>query len=360
MVDTPPPAEAAAPGAKDHQVALSLQPLSAKLRQHFSIGVAVAPEHLTDMAEVITHHFNRLTAENAMKMGPMCPSPNCDFTDADKIATFARRHRMPVNGHTFVWHQMNPDWVFQDGAADASTDVLSARLRDHIFTLTARYADVVDNWDVVNEGISDTAGKTYRDASEGSRWYGAFGSNEYIRLAFQYATAAAEAHDPTVKLYYNDYNVVVPEKRKKIIEMVRWLRAEGVRVDGVGMQAHWNLESPSADAIRSAIDELAAEKLEVKISELDVNMYWKDDHGAKVWQPELALSPELEQRLTARYVEIFEVLLEKSALLAHVTLWGVDDGRSWLNEWPTPRENHPLLFDRDHQPKPALKAILAR
>lgn len=339
----------------DHRPALALPSLGEKLRDHFAVGAAVEPHHLRDEGDIVAHHFRRLTAENSMKFGPLCPSSRCVFDSADKIAAFAREHQMQMTGHTFVWHQMYPVWLFKDGDQKAPPELVSQRLRDHIFAMTARYADVVDNWDVVNEAISDTPGKTYRDDSP---WYLAFGGEGYVKVAFEHAAAAAAAHDPAVKLYYNDYSVVNADKRKKIIEMIRWLRAEGVRVDGVGMQGHWNLEWPTADELRSTIDELAAEKLEVKVSELDVSVYPKDDQGTKTFEPEVAYTPELEQRLAMRYAEIFAVLREKSALIAHVTFWGVSDDRTWLNGWPIPRKNYPLLFDREHQPKAALKALL--
>lgn len=342
----------------DHTAALALPSLAEKMKDRFPVGAAVEPHHINDMGDIVAHHFNHLTAENSMKMGPLCPSSTCNFDSADRIAAFAREHQMQMTGHTFVWHQMYPAWLFKDGAGKASKEVVSQRLHDHIFALTERYADVIDNWDVVNEAISDNPEKTYRGDGDDSVWYATFGGPEYVKTAFAHAAAAAEKFDPDVKLYYNDYNVVKADKRQKIIEMVRALREQGVRIDGVGLQAHWNLRWPSVDEIRAAIDELAAEKLLVKISELDVNLYWEDDHATKKWQPELELTPELERELTERYTQIFQVLIEKSDVIDHVTFWGVSDDRTWLNGWPIPRKNYPLLFDREHQPKPALEAIL--
>jgi endo-1,4-beta-xylanase len=351
---SPTPASA----AKNHAAALALPSLARKFAADFDIGAAVEPSQTRDMADILAHHFGRLTAENQMKMGPLCQQPACNFAQADEIADFARQHGLKITGHTFVWHQMVPGWIFKAHGKDASREQVEERLKGHIFTLTKRYADVVDNWDVVNEAISDSPGKTYRDHTEGSPWFKAFGGTDYIEAAFTHAAAAAAQHDPTVKLYYNDYNVVIPEKRAKIIEMIRWLRGLGVRVDGVGMQGHWNIEWPTVAEIATAIDELAAENLEVKVSELDVSLYSKDDHATKKWQAELEYTPELEARLTARYAEIFRVLRQKSALLSHVTFWGISDDHSWLNSWPSSRKNHPLLFDREHQPKPALRALL--
>jgi len=42
-----------------------------------------------------------------------------------------------------------------------------------------------------------------------------------------------------------------------------------------------------------------------------------------------------------------------------VTLWGATDGDTWLNNFPVRgRTNHPLLFDRQLRPKPALESVI--
>jgi endo-1,4-beta-xylanase len=68
----------------------------------------------------------------------------------------------------------------------------------------------------------------------------------------------------------------------------------------------------------------------------------------------------VQQQLTARYAELFRIFHDRRAKIARVTLWGVHDGMSWKNGYPIPgRTNHPLLFDRTRQPKPALEAVLS-
>ena len=42
-----------------------------------------------------------------------------------------------------------------------------------------------------------------------------------------------------------------------------------------------------------------------------------------------------------------------------VTVWGLDDGTSWLNGFPVRgRTNHPLLFDRQLKAKPCYDALV--
>ena len=157
---------------------------------------------------------------------------------------------------------------------------------------------------------------------------------------------------------YNDYDIEKPEKRHKVLGLARWLRSRGVQIDGVGIQGHINLDWPKLQDLAVAIDEIADEGLLVKISELDISVYTRDDKDKNIMQPECAHSSELEEGIAARYAEVFSVLRDKASKLASVTLWGVSDDQSWLNHWPIKRRNYPLLFDRQHRPKAAFFSIM--
>jgi endo-1,4-beta-xylanase len=327
----------------------------------FPIGVCVEPIQLREQSPLIAHHFRRLTAENSMKFGEICPSMHgYQFAKADEIVEFARQHSMKMTGHTLVWHQMVPAWLFRQGAVSAAWDTVARRMRNHIFTMMERYSDVIDNWDVVNEAISDTPGKMWRDSSERSQWFASSGGETYIAQAFQQAADAAAQVAPQIALYYNDYGLENSEKRHKVIDMVRALRKNGVRVDGVGIQGHIDLDWPTLEELGKSIDELAAEDLLVKISELDVSVYTQDDPASRTFQREINDYFEIEQRLARRYKDVFTVFRERSSKLTSVTLWGVSDDQSWLNGWPVRRKNYALLFDREHRPKAALLEILEK
>ena len=67
----------------------------------------------------------------------------------------------------------------------------------------------------------------------------------------------------------------------------------------------------------------------------------------------------MSRELAERYRSIFQAFVRNRDKLDRVTFWGVDDGQSWLNNWPVPRRtNHPLLFDRNGAPKPAFDAVI--
>ncbi|HEU5076659.1 MAG TPA: endo-1,4-beta-xylanase [Polyangiaceae bacterium] len=339
--------------------------IAKKYEKFFPVGVAVTQKHLTTptIREIITTHFNRLTAENAWKWGELSPSKDrYDWGEADFIAAFAREHKMAMTGHALVWHRQAPGWVFarlQNGDPQA-IETVKARLKAHIDTVIPRYADVVDNWDVVNEAISDSGDKTYRDATEGSKFYGIFGSEEYVYLAFLWAQQAYEAHAPGSsegKLYYNDYNVVL--KIDRIIPMLNAVREKGARVDGIGMQFHVRLDWPSVADLDATMQKIIAAGYKIKVSELDVNLYNDYPDGKFKAAPAVDFTPELAEQQAKRYAELFALFRKHAEHITSVTLWGVSDDSTWLDHEPVGgRNNHPLLFDDQHRPKAAAAAIL--
>ena len=71
------------------------------------------------------------------------------------------------------------------------------------------------------------------------------------------------------------------------------------------------------------------------------------------------LPDSMQQKLTQGYTDLFKLFLKYSDKISRVTFWGVNDGQSWLNDWPIRgRTNYPLLFDRQFQPKPAFYSVI--
>jgi hypothetical protein len=145
-----------------------------KYADYFPVGVAIGTTELFALPQIVGADFDHFTCENAMKQADIHPAPDTyNWADADAIADFARQRGQKLTGHALLWHQQVPAWML-DGvtAGDAvSLETLKSRLKSHIEAVVDRYADVVDNWDVVNEAISDTADKQYRDGSEDSKWF---------------------------------------------------------------------------------------------------------------------------------------------------------------------------------------------
>jgi endo-1,4-beta-xylanase len=198
---------------KTSQPKSSVKGLKDYYKDYFPIGAAVTPRQLHgEDSALIVNHFNSLTAENAMKMGPIHPRENeYNWRDGDSIAFFAKKHGLRLRGHNLCWHAQAPSWMFTDDKGQTVTkEVLLKRLKDHITTVVNHYKDYVYGWDVVNEAIDDNDTVFYRK----SQWYRICGE-DFIAKAFEYAHAA----DPKAVLFYNEYSTENPRKREKMYQM---------------------------------------------------------------------------------------------------------------------------------------------
>jgi endo-1,4-beta-xylanase len=71
------------------------------------------------------------------------------------------------------------------------------------------------------------------------------------------------------------------------------------------------------------------------------------------------LPDSVQVQLAQRYQDIFRLFNKHSDKISRVTFWGVNDGNSWLNDWPIKgRTNYPLLFDRENKPKMAYDKVI--
>ncbi len=301
-------ASAAPPGAEPSDAAGIVGSVAQKYADYFPIGAAVSAWHLDNEVPALTRDFNHLTCENAMKEEDIHPAEaSYDWAEADRIADFARSHGMKMTGHALLWHRQAPDWMFAGITAGdpVGVELLKSRLKAHIEAVINRYADVVDNWDVVNEAISDDPAKIYRDGSEQSKWYELFGSEEYIYWAYQYAHDALEANakgSSAGKLYYNEYSVTV--KADKILTMFAWLEDRGIQIDGIGFQSHETMTWPAPSDLQEAFDKFVAAGYEIKISELDVTVYNDYATGNFVASPEVPYTAALETAQAQRFAEL--------------------------------------------------------
>ena len=340
----------------------------------FVIGTAVNDAIVSgrDAAsrDLVLQHFGSITAENAMKAGPLNPRPGeWNFGPADAFVEFGEAHGLFIVGHTLVWHNQTPAWFFQDEAGKPnSPEAQIERMRRHIETVAGRYKGRVHAWDVVNEVIDNDG--SYRPTT----WVKAVGDgDELMKAAFRFASQYA----PGAELYYNDFNAWRPTKRDGIVRMVKMLQAEGIRIDGIGIQGHWGLNYPRTEYIEAAIDAYAALGVKVMITELDVDVLPLTREGQiigtvmsdpqfQLEEFEAYLDPYREglpepvgRQVAARWAELFRIFHNRRDKIDRVTLWGVHDGMSWKNNYPVPgRTNYPLLFGRDLQPKQAFDAVV--
>jgi endo-1,4-beta-xylanase len=309
----------------------------------FRVGAAISASILKtpQAVEILNTHFSSITPENAMKPDRIHPEENrWDWAEADKIADFARSARIPVRGHSFVWHRQAPDWFFHEGGGEASKTILFHRLEKHIETITARYNDIVYAWDVLNEAIDVKNGDT--ENFRQSDWFG-IGGKELYEFAFRTARQAA----PKARLFYNDYDIEAGKKMEATIRFLERLLAAGAPVHGVGIQAHWNFDYPDECVLRTAIERYSALGLDIELTELDVSAYTRNESG--VFFSEMPQDRALLQ--AERYKEIFRIAADYPAV-KNITTWGIADDHTWLaDDHIHNRKNWPLLFNLQYQSK---------
>lgn len=335
------------------------------LGKYFYIGTAIDTLQVNNRdsigARVAKDNFNAVTPENCMKSENLQPQEgHFNFENADRLVKFAEDNGMTVFGHVLVWHSQAPKWMFvDDNGKPVSREVLIDRMYHHITTVVKHFKGKVKGWDVVNEAFNDDG--TYRE----SPFYKIIGK-DFIPLAFRFAHAA----DPDVELYYNDYSLSNPAKRAAVCKLVRELKAQGLRIDAVGMQSHNGTDYPDINEYEASIKAFINEGVKVQITELDLNMlpYPKEISGAEISQnAEYAkamdpyrkgLTKSAQKIFNERYLAFFSLYKKYAPSIKRVTLWGTTDSSSWLNDWPIHgRTNYPLLFDRKGNEKSVVRQI---
>lgn len=335
-------------------------------KDRFYIGTAMNKGQITGKdstaVQVIKEQFNAIVAENCMKSEEIQPvEGEFDFSLADPFVEFGMQNNMFVTGHCLIWHSQAPQWFFSDSeGTDVTREVLIERMKNHIFTVVTRYKGRIKGWDVVNEAFMEDG--SYRD----SKFYQIVGP-DFIKLAFQFAHEA----DPDAELYYNDYNEWFPGRRDAIVQMIRDFKAEGIRIDGIGMQGHLGMDGPSIEEYEAAIVAYASEGVKVMVTELDLSIlpYPAPNVGADIatsFEYQQKLNPYTEgvpeekmQEWDNRMLAFFRLFLKHSDDISRVTLWGVSDATSWKNNFPVRgRTDYPLLFNREYQPKNVVAMLI--
>lgn len=340
--------------------------LKETFKDKFLMGVAINRSQInqtsTEEIDLITSQFNALTAENDMKWMHIHPKRDqYHFEQADKLMDLARANDMTVIGHTLVWHSQLAPWVFLTAEGDTIDNAqLLHRLEKHISTIMGRYKGKIKGWDVVNEALAEDG--TYRKSP-----YFKIGGEAFIENAFRFAHAA----DPKAELYYNDYNLINAAKRDGAIRIINNLKSKGIKIDAVGIQAHWSLDEPSIEEIEIAINMYSETGVKIMFTELDISVLpspWNsptadvsvrfENNPTMNPYPD-GLPDPVQDQLAERYAAIFELFNKHSDKISRVTFWGLHDGLSWKNNFPIRgRTDYPLLFDRQMKPKKAFEAVI--
>lgn len=287
-----------------------------------------------------------VTSDVAMKFAVLRPDPGpARYAAADLLVDFAQRNRMQFRGHTLIWNENNPAWT-----AGLDAREIGALLDRHIDETVGRYAGRIHSWDVVNEPFwpEHRAPGFFRRGP----WFDALGP-DYIARALKRASRA----DPAAKLVINEAftergDGLGREVRRSLLRLIDDLQHAGAPLHAIGLEAHLQPQFASDDTgFLVFLDEIARRKLDVYITELDVDdLALPADAGARDQMIADRVFAFLSRTLACPAVKVLEC-------------WQLADGFSWYND-PALVERRadrlrprPLPFDRELRPKPMRDAI---
>ncbi|CAI9631322.1 glycoside hydrolase family 10 protein [Alternaria burnsii] len=303
------------------------------------IGTALTLRNETREGEIIKADFNSFTPENSMKWESVEPSRNnFTFEDADRYAAYAKKNNLQIHCHTLVWHSQLPPWV-SEGGFDNKT--LIGIMENHIKTVMTRYKSVCTRWDVVNEALNENG--TYRS----SVWYDTIGE-AFLPIAFRFANK----YRGKAELFYNDYNLEYnAEKTQGAQRIVKLIKSYGVRIDGVGYQAHLASEAtptapgaaPDQATLEAALRATADLGVDVVYTEIDLRM------NTPATAEKLKVQADAYERVAKSCLAVKRCI--------GMTVWGISDKYSWI-PGVFPGEGAALLWDDNYEKKPAYKGFL--
>jgi endo-1,4-beta-xylanase len=203
------------------------------------------------------------------------PQPGVfNFTEGEIVSSMAAQNGQLLRCHALVWHNQLAPWVENTTwTPDALRDVITR----HITNVMNHWKGQCYAWDVVNEALNDDG--TFR----ASIFYNVLGA-DYIKHAFNVASQI----DPKAKLYYNDYGLERPNNKTAAVKnIVKTLKDAGIKIDGVGLQAHLHADvHPTIDEHILAIKGFTNLGVEVALTELDVRIAMPVNATNLAWQRE--------------------------------------------------------------------------
>ncbi|KAF4630971.1 hypothetical protein G7Y89_g7167 [Cudoniella acicularis] len=253
-----------------------------------------------------TKEFGQLTPSNGQKWFAVEPELGVfNYSYGDVVADIATANKQILRCHNLVWHSQLAPW----GYGISYLEQRKPHRRSHR-PRNQRSQTLVQP--MLRLGRGQRSPQRRRDLSQ--RHLPPSPRPEYIRIAFRAAAAA----DPHAKLYYNDYNIESPNNKSAAVRaLVRDLKKEGIRIDGVGLQSHFTAGSaPSIDNLIWTMEGYTKLGVEVALTELDI----------RIMEPET--SSNLAQQSSDYKNAVGACMLVDGCV--GVTVWDFWDPVSWV------------------------------
>jgi endo-1,4-beta-xylanase len=303
---------------------------------NFRVGVAANVDLLqtnTAYRNIVINQFNVILPESAYLISKVHPSQDVfDFTELDYLAAFCKQYNKHMEGANLIYQLYIPDWL---NRYEGDQQAWEALAKNHIQTIVSRYKGVVESWMVVNEALNEDG------ALSNNIWKQHIGDS-YIEKFFTWAHEA----DPDARLFYNDFdlenNVLKLDAALKLADM---LRGKGIKIDGIGMQMHNEVQFPTVDEVNKAMLKIAGRNYKVYFSEWDLSF--------NLLGNKTMLTEDMKQQqkyLFNTMTKAYRMLPEKNRY--GISFWGVGDADSWIRGHFN-RIDWPLLYDDNYKAKPA-------
>ena len=295
-----------------------------------------------DFQQFVKKQFNSVTCENEMTPEQIIKKIDgtevtVDLSGADNVLKFAEENGIGVRGRSFIWYSQTPNGMFQ-GTPEESDQRIENFIKETFSQLKTNYPDLkLYAYDVVNEPFkNEGGGLRVRNGtgSDLSQWTNIYGedNDSFIIHAFKSARKYAPAD---CKLFLNEYNEYMPEKRDDIYDLAKRIMAEGDYIDGIGMQSHLDASYPDKQLYEDAIKKFESLGLDIQITELDLT----DSKRAG------------EEAQLQLWRDVSKVLMNHADGITSVTMWNPVAG--WITD-----VKYATLFDKNMQPNDAYNEFM--
>ena len=313
--------------------------------------------------EILNKEFSYITPENDFKQNNVHPTPpSWSWVYPDGWVESAKNNDQVIRIHGPISPQCS-SWAKDDSR---TPEELLQNMEEYMSELCKRYNDIENVvWmDVVNETVLDDG--SWHGPKEGTdSWENPWTQIGYIKdIPTEYihlddsvpvyiirAFEIANEYATNKKLIINQHGTMNDELWNKIKDMVFYLRSLGLRVDGIGWQAHIRLQNSDylkwADAnsenfvkLSALIDWAHANNLEFHVTENDIF--------------DLKTRSYNEDQYAVIYTNIVSTVLSKrSSGVVTWNLWTLNDGPHFSN----PDLRIAGIWDETFHPRKAYLAI---
>ena len=252
--------------------------LTEKNYETFYFGATISAGQLdTDVEKILANNFNMTVPENAVKQSVVHPDPDTwDWTKIDAILDMAKENDLSVRLHGPISPQSSR-WAKHD---DRKPVELENIMNEFLIEQCKRFNNHPNvKWmDVVNETITRD-GEWFGPKKGVTEWenpWTIIGSDNdknstpiYISRSFE----IAQKYAPNINLVFNQHGGMEEVMWERVKETIMYLKDKGLRVDGIGWQAHLSSRRKYGENeiqyLSDLIDWSHQNNLEFHITEMD-------------------------------------------------------------------------------------------